>query len=146
MVGSFWEDGEVPNLQGGSIQHVVVAHEARVDRPLQHQECLGRVRVGVDGEDAADAKVEPEVRDTLSVHAGKLIHGREFEISICASDGRIGRWWNIMDIQHTIDVRGSCMFWHQQYIYNKVSFFLFYSFPICHGDQCPPCDLSKSII
>ena len=116
MLGRSREEREIARVQRGGVQHVVVSDEARVDRSLQHQECLCCAWVGVDGEDAADVKVESEVRDTLSVHAWEHIHGCECESSIRATDGRIGSWWNIMDNKHTIDVRSSCMFWHQQYI------------------------------
>ena len=49
----------------------------------------------MDGDDAADAKVESEVRDPLSVDSWKLIHNRQCGNSICACDGRIGSWWNM---------------------------------------------------
>jgi hypothetical protein len=34
--GAFWEDSDIPNLQGGSIQDVVIADEARTDQSPQH--------------------------------------------------------------------------------------------------------------
>ena len=61
MLGSLGEDSEVPNLQSGSIQDVVVADEARVDRSLQHQQRLRCKRVGVEGDDATNVKVESGV-------------------------------------------------------------------------------------
>ena len=95
MLGALWEDSEVPNLQGGSIQDVVVADEARVDRSLHHKQRLCCKRVGVEGEDATNVKVESGVRDALSVERWKLLHKSRVEISTCACDGSVMTWWNI---------------------------------------------------
>ena len=67
MLSSFGEDSEIPNLQGGGIQHVVVADEARVDRSFYNQQCLRCERVGVQWEHSTDSEVETDVRDAQSV-------------------------------------------------------------------------------
>ena len=114
MLGALWEDSEVPNLQGGSIQDVVVADEARVDRSLQHKQRLCCKRVGVEGEDAANVKVESGVRDALSVECWKLFHESRVEISTCACDGCIMTWWNTDNMGNTMHVRGLCINWRSQ--------------------------------
>lgn len=111
MLGALWEDSEVPNLQGGSIQDVVVADEARVDRSLQHKKRLCCKRVGVEGEDATNLKVESEVRDALSVERWKLFHNCKVEIGTCACDGRIGTWWNMDNMGNTCQ---GFMYWRSQ--------------------------------
>ena len=92
MLGALWEDSEVPNLQSGSIQDVVVADEARVDRSLHHKQRLRRKRVRVGWDDSAEVKVESDVRDALRVERWEFIHRRECWRRICASDGRIVFW------------------------------------------------------
>ena len=87
MLSSFWEDSGIPNLQGGSIQHIVVAYEARVDRSFYNQQCLRCERVGVQWEHSTDSAVEMDVRTVLCVEPWELVHGCECEFPICAREG-----------------------------------------------------------
>ena len=92
MLGRSREEREVACVQCGSIQHVVVTDKACVDRPLHHKQRLRRERVRVGWDDAADVKVESDVRDALRVERWEFIHRRECWRRICASDGRIVSW------------------------------------------------------
>ena len=69
------EQDHVALLQRGGVQHVVVAHEARVDGALEHEQRLGRARVRVQRHHAADGEVQAAVREALRVEAREL-HGR----------------------------------------------------------------------
>jgi hypothetical protein len=64
------EEGDVALLQGGRVQDVVVADEARVHAALEHEQRLGRARVRVQREHPAHCEVEARVRDALRVDGG----------------------------------------------------------------------------
>ena len=74
------EQDHVAHLQGGRVQDVVVADEARVDGALEHQERLGCAGVGVQGHHPTDGEVQPGVRDALRVEPGvKLRTGQRHD-------------------------------------------------------------------
>ena len=66
----FGENDHVAHLQRGSVQHVVVAHEPRVDAALHHEQRLGCARVRVQRYHPPDGEVQPSVADALRVQPG----------------------------------------------------------------------------
>jgi hypothetical protein len=82
-----WEEDDVALLQGGRVQDVVVADEARVHAALEHEQRLGGARVGVQREHAAHGEVEAHVGDALRVDAGPLVRSRH---DVRRAQGRVG--------------------------------------------------------
>ena len=77
------EQDQVAHLQGGRVQDVVVADEARVDGALQHQERLGCAGVGVQGHHSTDGEVQPGVCDALRVEPGVNVRTGQGHESPC---------------------------------------------------------------
>ena len=83
------EQDHVALLQGGRVQDVVIADEARVDGALQHQERLGCAGVRVQRHYPTDGKVQPGVSDALRVEAGVLFRAGQGHDGPCGCLGDI---------------------------------------------------------
>jgi hypothetical protein len=81
------EEDDVALLQGGRVQDVVVADEARVHRALEHEQRLGGAWVGVEREHAAHGEVKAHVGDALRVDARPLLRSRH---DVRRAHGRVG--------------------------------------------------------
>jgi len=71
----FGEDGDIALVQRRRVQHVIVTHKAREHAALEHEQRLGRARVRVEGNHAADVEVQATVRHALRVQARPLNSG-----------------------------------------------------------------------